>query len=102
MEDKRLLPDNELAKRLPELGWQRDGLFIHCTYHFDSYQDVNRFLPYLAHTIANQNHHPDFSFDSGRRTVDIRVTTHSAGGITQADLLLAQTLNQWDHDDGAG
>ncbi len=95
-EDKTHLTAAEVQDAITALeGWHQDGLFIQKTFAFDSYKDINLFLPHLAASIAGQNHHPDFSFDSGARSVAVRMTTHSAGGITQADINLATALNNW-------
>ncbi|MCH2176341.1 MAG: 4a-hydroxytetrahydrobiopterin dehydratase [Lentisphaeria bacterium] len=94
MEDKTLLSKDELSS-LPT-GWTVDGIFLDKTFYFDNYKQINLFLPWFTQVIVEQNHHPDFEFDSGAKTVHLRMTTHSEGGLTQADLKLASTLNQWE------
>lgn len=96
MEDKTALNDEQIAAALAELpGWERDGAYIHKDFVFANFAEINQFLPHLANTIVEQNHHPDFSLDTGRKTVAVRMTTHSHGGITQADIDLATALNAW-------
>ena len=90
------LSEEELDNKLSHLeGWTRKGKFIQKEFVFSDFKEINHFLPYLTKTIVEQNHHPDFEFDSGARMVSIRVMTHSKGGITQNDLNLARSLNNW-------
>jgi len=96
MEDKTRLSDEQIATELAGLeGWTRDGQFIQKDFLFASFKEINRFLPYLTQTIVAQNHHPDFAFVGGQKKVAVKVTTHSEGGVTRADLDLAAALNRW-------
>ena len=96
MEDRTTLTDEQIAAALDRLeGWERDGIFLKKDFRFETFKDINRFLPYLTKTIVAQNHHPDFSFVGGDKLVHVEVTTHSEGCITQADLDLATALNAW-------
>lgn len=95
-EDKTRLTEDQLTAALSQLeGWRRSGVLLVKDYLFATYREINRFLPYLGKTIAAQNHHPDFTFDSGRKLVHVEVTTHSEGGLTRADVNLAQALDAW-------
>ena len=49
----------------------------------------------LTRTITEQNHHSDFSLDTGKRTIAVSVTTHSEGAVTRSDILFARPLNEW-------
>ena len=46
----------------------------------------------VAEIAERRNHHPDI--DIRWRTVTFRLSTHSAGGITEADLGLAVTIDE--------
>ncbi len=96
MEDKTKLTEKKLNALIDQLeGWSIDGLYIQKTFTFTNFKDINTFLPHLAKTIVSQNHHPDFSFDSGSKSIFIKVTTHSEKAITQCDIDLAAALNDW-------
>ena len=96
MEDKSSLSKEEINHLLEKLdGWSQDGDYIQKDFIFENFKEINAFLPYLTETIVNQNHHPEFEFNSGEKKVSIRVTTHSHGDITQADINLATSLNHW-------
>ncbi len=72
--------------QLPE--WRRDGDALVRTYTRPDWLDAIAFLNRIAPEAERRNHHPDVSI-TGYRNVTIRLTTHSAGGITQRDLDLA-------------
>ena len=96
IENKTKLAEAEVDKELKSLeGWKRDGIFLKKDFIFTTFKEINKFLPHLTSTIVEQNHHPDFSFNCDEKRVSIKVTTHSEGGLTQSDLNLAITLNQW-------
>ena len=96
MEDKTLRTKEEIDAVLVHLtGWRRDGEFLKKDFVFNDFSEINAFLPYFSETIAKQNHHPDFEFVGGEKRLSVEVTTHSAGCVTQADLMLAAALNAW-------
>ena len=100
-EDKTKLSNEAVDKELKDLpGWFRDGSFLKKDFIFTNYRQINTFLPYLTDTIVKLNHHPDFSFESGKKKVSIEVTTHSEGGLTKSDIKLARTLNLWQENAG--
>lgn len=96
VEDKTVFTSAEVDKELPSLaGWRRDGVIISRDFTFDNFKDITAFLNHLVRAITEQNHHPDFSLDTGKRTVSVSVTTHSEKAVTHSDILFARTLNGW-------
>jgi len=77
--------------QLPE--WRRDGNALVRTYGRRDWLDAIAFLDRIAPEAERRNHHPDVSI-TGYRNVTIRLTTHSAGGITQRDLDLATWIER--------
>ena len=84
------LPDEEIETRLPE-NWHRDGDEIVRTYEFDSYLDGIGFASGAGGLAEDAWHHPKMTITWGE--VEIRLTTHDAGGITEKDLDLAEQLD---------
>jgi len=96
-EDKTTLSAEEVDAEIQTLiGWHRTGIIISHDFVFDNFKDITSFLNHLTRTITDQNHHPDFSLDTGKRTIAVSVTTHSEGAVTKSDVLFARTLNQWE------
>ena len=83
------LDDDAIEAALHELPeWRRDGDGLVRTFIRRDWLDAIAFLDRLAPEAERRNHHPDVSI-TGYRNVSIRLTTHSAGGITQRDVDLA-------------
>ena len=80
------LDDDEVERRLPE-HWERDGDEIVRVYEFDDYSSAVRFVNDVADIAEEEFHHPEvvLRYDE----VEVRFTTHDAGGITKKDLRLA-------------
>jgi 4a-hydroxytetrahydrobiopterin dehydratase len=86
-----LLSDQEIADGLPE-GWERDGDEIVRTFEFDSYLDGVGFAAGAGGVAEEAWHHPEMTITWGE--VEVRFTTHDAGGITAKDLELADRLDE--------
>lgn len=84
-----LLTDLEIETALYQLtGWTVEGKELVKTFKFSSYLAGIDFVSRLAHAAEAMNHHPDLIV--GWRKVTVRLSTHSAGGLTQLDLDLAR------------
>jgi 4a-hydroxytetrahydrobiopterin dehydratase len=57
-----------------------------------SFPDAIAFVNRLAELAERENHHPDLAVSY--RTVTVRWTTHSAGGVTDRDRALAAQTDQ--------
>lgn len=88
-----LLGDDAINQGLADLpGWQRDGQALVRTAELASFPKAIEVVDRVAEAAESANHHPDI--DIRWRTLTFRCSTHSAGGITTADLTLAGTINQ--------
>jgi 4a-hydroxytetrahydrobiopterin dehydratase len=85
-----LLADDEIESKLPN-GWDREGDEIVRTYEFDSYLDGIGFAAGAGGVAEDAWHHPEMTIRWGE--VEVRLTTHDAGGITDNDISLADRLN---------
>ena len=86
-----LLSDEEIERRLPE-GWERDGDEIVRTFEFDSYLEGVGFAAGAGGLAEEAFHHPEMTV--GWREVEVRLTTHDAGGLTENDTDLAARFNE--------
>ena len=95
-ENKTVLTPEEVNEELKTLeGWSRDGIIISRDFVLANFKDITSFLNHLAKTITDMNHHPDFSLDTGSKTVAVSVTTHSEQAVTSSDVNFARALNAW-------
>jgi 4a-hydroxytetrahydrobiopterin dehydratase len=85
-----LLDDSEIEAQLPE-NWDRDGDEIVRTYEFDSYLPGVGFASGIGGIAEDAWHHPEITITWGE--VEVRLTTHDAGGITQKDIDLAERFD---------
>jgi len=86
-----LLSDSEIDAQLPD-GWDREGDEIVRTYEFDSYLDGVGFAAGAGGVAEEAWHHPEMTITWGE--VEVRLTTHDAGGITEKDLDLAGRFDE--------
>lgn len=62
------------------------------TLKFKNFKEAFSFMTHVALKAEQENHHPEW-FNVYNK-VDIQLTTHDAGGITEKDILLAKFINQ--------
>ena len=89
----RVLEPEEIDRQLGDLpGWTRDGSSLHRSIEFPSFPEAIAAVATLAIDAEEMNHHPDI--DIRWRTVNLTLSTHSAGGITQLDIELAHRIER--------
>jgi 4a-hydroxytetrahydrobiopterin dehydratase len=87
------LDDDTIARALRDLpDWSRDGDVLVRTIKRRNWLDAIGLVDAVAGEAERRNHHPDVCV-TGYRSVTFRLTTHSAGGITQRDLDLAAAVD---------
>ena len=85
------LSEEELATQLPD-GWTREDEEIVRTFEFEDYLGGAGFAAGAAGLAEEAWHHPEITIRW--REVEVRLTTHDAGGITETDTTLAARLNE--------
>jgi len=85
-----VLSDDEVEDRLPE-GWSIDGDEIARTFEFDDYMKGVNFAQLTGEIAEAQYQHPEIRIRY--EEVEVRVTSHEAGGITEKDIEMAEILN---------
>ena len=87
----RLLEPDEVSRQLKDLpGWTSDGTSLHKTLQYPSCPEAIAAVAALAIEAEEMNQNPDI--DIRWRTVDLTLSTHSEGGITQYDIELAHKI----------
>ena len=84
-----------LATHLAALpGWDlaADGRSISREWRFKTFRRAAQLANLAAWQAETANHHPDIAFGWGFARVTF--TTHSAGGVTMNDLIMAARLNR--------
>jgi 4a-hydroxytetrahydrobiopterin dehydratase len=76
---------------LPSWALSEDTLAITRTLKFDDFAQAFGFMARVAILAEKADHHPEW-FNVYNR-VDIRLTTHDAGGLSQRDVALARAID---------
>jgi len=83
------LTHDDVDRRLADLpGWTRDGEVIRKQFVFAGFPEAVRFVSRLVPGAEAADHHPDLTINY--RKVTVEYTTHSAGGLTEKDLVGAR------------
>lgn len=89
----RLLTAEEITRALGELpGWREDGVSLVAAYDAPDFPSAVRLIDEAADAAEQMNHHPDV--DLRWKVTRWRLSTHSAGGVTQLDIELAHRIAQ--------
>jgi 4a-hydroxytetrahydrobiopterin dehydratase len=89
-----VLSDEEINEAVKVLAaWSRDGDALVASFRRKDWRDALAFVNEIGEEAERRNHHPDVCI-TGYRTVTLRLTTHSEGGITQRDVSLATWISE--------
>ena len=87
-----LSPD-EINARLKSLpGWQYKDNAISKMFRFKEFMDGIRFINRVAEIAETADHHPDININYTRITFNC--STHSEGGVTEKDFVLATNIEK--------
>jgi 4a-hydroxytetrahydrobiopterin dehydratase len=87
-----LLNDDEIRAGLERGDWRREGDAIVRDLRFSDFVAAIDFVERVAEVAEDANHHPDILIH-GWNKVRLTLSTHSEGGVTAADLALAERLD---------
>ena len=81
----------QIAERLRELpGWYFEDGWIRRVYKTDGWPTTLMLVNAIGYCSEAAYHHPDLAVTWGR--VIVKLSTHSAGGITEKDFALARRI----------
>ena len=88
------LTEEEIQQHLPNLpGWTRTGEVISKTYQFKDFNHALDFVNQVGQTAESIQHHPDIDIRYSK--VTLTLTTHDSGGLSQNDISLAATCDDF-------
>jgi 4a-hydroxytetrahydrobiopterin dehydratase len=82
----------ELKKELNEDWHVVDGRQLKRDFKFPDFTQALAFTNRVGEIAEGQNHHPDIHLTYGR--VGVEFSTHSAGGLTESDFILAAKVDE--------
>jgi 4a-hydroxytetrahydrobiopterin dehydratase len=86
------LSQDAVREAIADSEWTLDGEAIVRDHEFDDFAAALAYVNRVGEAAERENHHPDILIH-GWNQVRLTLSTHSAGGITQADLDMARTLD---------
>jgi 4a-hydroxytetrahydrobiopterin dehydratase len=87
-----LLAEQQLQESLACSQWRREGDAIVREYKLADFAAAIAFVNRVAEVAEQAGHHPDMHVHGWNR-VRLELSTHSEGGITQADLDMAERID---------
>lgn len=90
------LDDNQIQQALGELSdWElaEGQSAIYRQFKFKNFNEAFGFMTRAALLSEKINHHPEWSNVYG--SIDVTLTTHDAGGITELDIKLAKAMDKF-------
>jgi 4a-hydroxytetrahydrobiopterin dehydratase len=85
------LTESEIEAAVTTVSWQREGDELVRTFTLSDFAEALAFVNRVGALAESMDHHPDISIHWNR--VELRVSTHSAGGLTDADFELARAVD---------
>ena len=85
--------DEEVEAKIAELGldgWYLEGGWLRRKYNTDGWPTTLMLVNQIGYVAEAAYHHPDLAVTWGK--VWVKLTTHSAGGITDNDFALARKI----------
>lgn len=87
------LSENEIQEQLKELpNWVYSENAIHTTLEFENFTSAFSAMTLMAFEAERLQHHPNWY--NVYKTVDISLSTHDAGGVTEKDFELAMAFKK--------
>lgn len=87
-----LLTDEEIESRLSGSAWSHEGAAITRQWTLTDFAGAVAFTNQVAALAEQANHHPDILIH-GWNKVRLELSTHSQGGLTDADFALAARID---------
>jgi 4a-hydroxytetrahydrobiopterin dehydratase len=89
----QLLTDADIQAQATNLsGWTVEGSKLETTRKFADFITAIAFVNKLVEPAESAGHHPDIQISYNK--VQITLTTHDAGGLTQKDFDLARVISE--------
>jgi 4a-hydroxytetrahydrobiopterin dehydratase len=73
-------------------GWTGGDDFITKVFKFEDFAEAFGFMAQIAVVANTMDHHPEWYNVYNR--VDVTLTTHDAGGVTEKDITLAKAMEK--------
>ena len=95
MSREKLSPQavDEALKELDGWNVADGGAAIARTFDFRNFSEAFAFMTRVALAAEKMDHHPNWS--NVYKTVEVKLSTHDSGGVTELDVKLARQMNRF-------
>lgn len=84
--------EKEIKNKLQDFeGWEYEDDAIHTAFEFEDFKEAFSAMTRIAFEAEKMQHHPDWH--NVYNTLNISLSTHDAGGVTDKDFELAKTID---------
>ena len=84
--------EKEIKNKLQDFeGWEYEDDAIHTAFEFEDFKETFSAMTRIAFEAEKMQHHPDWH--NVYNTLNISLSTHDAGGVTDKDFELAKTID---------
>ena len=83
--------DDAMLSKLTGAGWTDADGAIAKTFKFKDFAEAFGWMSRMALVAEKMDHHPEWK--NVYNTVEVRLTTHDAGGLTTLDAQLAEAMD---------
>ena len=88
------LTTEQIQERLiAHSSWRLDGIWLARDLQFADFEAAWQFMSHVAECAEQQDHHPNWY--NVYNTVQIRLSSHDADGVTERDLALAKSIDDY-------
>jgi 4a-hydroxytetrahydrobiopterin dehydratase len=89
----KVFDDKDLKKAIEKLeGWELKDGKLNAQIEFENFKEAFTIMTRIAFEAELLAHHPEWT--NVYNQLDISLTTHDAGGITEKDITLAKRINE--------
>lgn len=87
------MTEDDINRRLEDLeGWEYKEDAIHTSFEFENFKEAFSVMARIAFEAEAQQHHPEWT--NVYNQLNISLSTHDAGGVTEKDFKLARTIEE--------
>ena len=84
---------NEDLARIPDWGLEDNGKSIIKIFEFKDFGQAVSFINRISEIAEQEKHHPDLRLHDFNK-LDVKLSTHSLGGLTEKDFALALKIEE--------
>tara|TARA_Y100000817_G_scaffold70973_1_gene54200 strand:+ start:4297 stop:4608 length:312 start_codon:yes stop_codon:yes gene_type:complete len=90
---QKIIPKADILEgEYRELAWELSDISLRKSFQFKDFAEAFAFMTEVAKIAEELDHHPDWS--NSWNTVEISITNHQAGGITEIDLSMSARIEE--------